>query len=187
MPLPPFTNYAPIKNTLYRSLQCAFSQRCAILKIPSKITIFFLHYFRSAFVPVAPSTHSLTTYPSFLTGLPHPATAAASAAQQQLLTGTISVYSDLLQHQLTRSSEAMHGHSNILNNSLGHTSTEDELDSSGASRRQSKSNKKQSKQRNSKVKYLPYNYGFILVILQYLFENFFCMSLNPNNFFQFEI
>jgi len=105
---------------------------------------------RSAFVPVAPSTHSLTTYPSFLTGLPHPSAVTASAAQQQLLTGTISVYSDLLQHQLTRSSEAMHGHSNILNNSLGHTSTEDELDSSGASRRQSKSNKKQSKQRNSK-------------------------------------
>ena len=138
---------------------------------------FFLHYFRSAFVPVAPSTHSLTTYPSFLTGLPHPATAAASAAQQQLLTGTISVYSDLLQHQLTRSSEAMHGHSNILNNSLGHTSTEDELDSSGASRRQSKSNKKQSKQRNSKVKYLPYNYVFILVI-----DNLSCMFLEMNLF-----
>ena len=130
---------------------CFFTKVCH--KIPKEITIFFPHYFRSAFVPVAPSTHSLTTYPSFLTGLPHPATAAASAAQQQLLTGTISVYSDLLQHQLTRSSEAMHGHSNILNNSLGHTSTEDELDSSGASRRQSKSNKKQSKQRNSKVRY----------------------------------
>ena len=110
-------------------------------------------------MPVAPSTHSaLTTYPSFLTGLPHPS-AAATAAQQQLLTGSISVYSDLLQQQLTRS-EAIHGTKTnsmsfespfSLNNSLGQTSTEDELDSSGANKRQSKSIKKPSKQRNSKV------------------------------------
>ena len=143
---------SPLSLMLYSAFFTCLQKWGHIEKYPRTLQ-FFLHYFRSAFVPVAPSTHSLTTYPSFLTGLPHPATAAASAAQQQLLTGTISVYSDLLQHQLTRSSEAMHGHSNILNNSLGHTSTEDELDSSGASRRQSKSNKKQSKQRNSKVTY----------------------------------
>ena len=86
---------------------------------------------------------ALTAYPSFLTGLPHSSTSAAQL-------GSISVYSDLLQQQLSRS-EAMHGHTSLLNNSLGH-STEDEMDSSGASKKQLKINKKQSKQRNSKVK-----------------------------------
>ena len=109
-------------------------------------------------MPVAPSTHSLGAYPSFLTGLPHPSGVATSVSQQQLLTGSISVYSDLLQHQLTRT-ETIHGHSNILNNSLGHTSTEDELDSSGASKKQSKTNKKPSKQKTPKVILLKSNFS----------------------------
>ena len=124
---------------------------------------------RSAFVPVAPSasTNQITSqantpissampYPSFLTGLPHPSSAAvppgAGYTHAGTLAGTISVYSDLLQQQLTRAdnNSCTSGHSSLLNNSLGQTSTEDEMESP-STRKQTKSNRKNTKPRISKV------------------------------------
>ena len=123
---------------------------------------------RSAFVPVAPSasTNQITSqanppissampYPSFLTGLPHPSSAAvppsAGYTHAGTLAGTISVYSDLLQQQLTRAdNNSCSGHSSLLNNSLGQTSTEDEMESP-STRKQTKTNRKQTKARISKV------------------------------------
>ena len=68
---------------------------------------------RSAFVPVAPSSVPIVPplpYSAFLTGLPHtPLTSSTSVANPHVLTGTISVYSDILTHSSITRSESRYG------------------------------------------------------------------------------
>ena len=107
---------------------------------------------RSAFQPVAPSATGIVP-----PALPYPAFLAGQAGH--VLTGTISVYSDILQQQLH--STTTHHHSNtaaILNTSFSHSGNEDDSETSPSrnSRHKNNNNKKQTKSKISKVK----NYTF---------------------------
>ena len=107
---------------------------------------------RSAFQPVAPSATG-TVPPA----LPYPAFLAGQAGH--VLTGTISVYSDILQQQLH--STTHHHHSNtsaILNTSFSNSGNEDDSETSPSrnSRHKNNNHKKQTKSKISKVK----NYTF---------------------------
>ena len=105
---------------------------------------------RSAFQPVAPSATGIVP-----PALPYPAFLAGQAGH--VLTGTISVYSDILQQQLH--STTTHHHSNtaaILNTSFSHSGNEDDSETSPSrnSRHKNNNNKKQTKSKISKVKSL---------------------------------
>ena len=95
---------------------------------------------RSAFQPVAPSTTGIVPPP-----LPYPAFLAGQAASH-VLTGTISVYSDILQHQLNTAQHTM-------NTSFSHSGTEDdpELSPNKTTRHKNNNNKKQTKSKSTKV------------------------------------
>ena len=102
---------------------------------------------RSAFQPVAPSATGIVPPP-----LPYPAFLAGQASH--VLTGTISVYSDILQQQLHNSSHHHH-HANasaILNTSFSNEDEPETPSPSKNSRHKNNNNKKQTKSKPNKVK-----------------------------------
>ena len=116
---------------------------------------------RSAFQPVAPSATGIVPPP-----LPYPAFLAGQASH--VLTGTISVYSDILQQQLHNSSHHHH-HANasaILNTSFSNEDEPETPSPSKNSRHKNNNNKKQTKSKPNKVKNCIWFFKLLYLVCQ---------------------